>query len=238
MTKFSQSIKLSKKITLMLNGDFSLKINPSPDNSDHINLINYKKDNFSKKITQDLIEINVTEEKIEDQKNFTNFKSSIEKKQGILSNISSFISDTIEYKKFIEDEKNYIELEILLNNSDEKEISILSKNLSIAFGEIHTESIEIESGNLDFQHGKLISKFINLNSGNFKGMTVFNPKNKNIKISASNGRLTVNKNSEFNGFIEYNGNNLKITNAPKNGDLNSGHLYAKFNNGKIIVDEN
>ena len=238
MPKFSQSINLSNQITIVLNGDFSLKISPSPDNSDHINLINYKKDNFSRKITSDLIEINVSEVELEGQKHFDKFNSSIEKKQGVLSSISSFISDAIEYKNFVEEKKNNIELEILLNKKNEKEILIISKNLSVTFGEIHTESIKIKSGNLNFQHGKLISRSIEINSGNIKGMTIFNPGNKNIKITSSNGSLTINKNPEFNGLIEYYGNNLKTINAPKIGDINSGHFYTKLNNGKIIFNEN
>lgn len=238
MSKFSQSVNLSEKITMVLNGDFLLKIKPSPDGFDYINLINCKKENFSRRITPDLIEINVQEVNLEGQKYFDNFKSSIEKKQGIISSISSFISDAIEYKEFLEGEKINIELEILLSGGNEREISIISKNLSIEFGLVYVKSIKIESGNLDFQHGKLISKSTILKSGNLKGLTAFNPENKNIKISASNGRLIVDKKSEFNGLVECGGNNLKITGAPKNGDLNSGCFYAKLNNGKIIFNEN
>lgn len=239
MINFKENILSAETIQLEFKGRIELKFQSSVTAMSSILIESEKKeDEVEISVGSELIRIKDLKRCKDNEKYFGTFMDSIEEKKGALDAITSFVHDLtkIEHSKS-GDGCVTIFVTIFLAESAVKNIFIKADNLKLSCGDISLECLIIKSANLAICHNELFSaKVIKVKSANISGSICFSQKSSNITLDATNGKIRVIKQVNYNGAFDLEGNHLKVKGLPSIFDSDAGLFKARFNNGKIAIE--
>lgn len=243
MKIFEKEIRFNEEVNFELNGSFLLRVAGSNNQYDSLRITHCLSDSD--------VEINISEKivLVKDKSrelsrhdvDFNNFKKSITNNEGVVSAITSFLSDAVQFVNKEKTIDHTISVEVVFGEgSSNKSILIKSDNLKTEFDQVNIGSVNLSAGNLKLEQGGLTSSSLKVKSGNLKASIFFNQNNRKINIDSANAKINVNHHIGFNGLVLISGHNLKVDGIQNNsGDERCGKLKAKLNNGdvKFIRDE-
>lgn len=239
MINFKENILPTETIQLELKGRIELKFQLPPTAISSILIESEKKeDGVEISVGSELIKIKDLERCKDNEKYFGTFIDSIEEKKGALDAITSFIHDLtkIDHSKS-GDGCDTIFVTIFLAENTVKNIFIKADNLKLNYGDVSLERLIIKSANLAVCHNELFSaKVIVIKSANISGSICFSQKSSNITLDATNGKIRVIKQVNYNGAFDLEGTHLKVKGLPSIFDSDTGLFKARFNNGKIAIE--